>query len=687
MIDQFTKEDFELWLENHKPFESQGIIDGEYCYHIILDGQASIMVRSSIGKNGVAAGSGKDSIRLWLVGNDGEPLSNKIDRHTKRIKDWQKRLNEKIYKLAKRRANAGDCHNCFKPFSIYQNTKTDELFVKCRPCSKKLNKRMMGNLNNEGWFAEESQMSTPNSVSLPQPKSNTPSCPNCNSKMILKSGSYYDDFWGCSTFPKCKGTISMTKKKVVLKTFAPSAYQTAIYDFVENGSGHGIIYGVAGCGKTATAVSSLELLPPTAKAKYAAFNKHIERDIRSKAPDHISVSTFHTWGKANILNKYPLAVINQWKVHGIIDDLAPKIQGDLKYDVVKAVSLLKGNMRQPIESEIMEIADAFDLDIVENDTDLIATAFTKSIKDMKTIDFDDMVYYPAVGIVPCEKFDNIIVDEAQDMNSAQYILSKKSLALLGRFMGIGDPNQSIYAFRGAHIGIMDFIARELDATRLPLSISYRAPLAIVDLVNREYSHIQFEAAENAKNGYVGEIDYGSFLGKVDQNSAVLCRTNAPLIGPCFELIRRGIKATILGKDIGDGLVRLIEKRERLKRVSSLNELLRQIVVYCDNKIDKAFKKKRLSKVALFQDQKATITALAVGCDTIQKLKQKTSSVFSKDQSGVTFSTIHKAKGLEWQKVFVVGPLGNHPMGDAGQETNIRYVRDTRTLDQLYYVRG
>ena len=175
-------------------------------------------------------------------------------------------------------------------------------------------------------------------------KSNIPVCQTCNPNMLLRSGAHFDDFWGCRNYPKCKESVNIPKPKVKIKEFEPSQYQQDIYDFVENGSGHGVVYGVAGCGKTVTNVKSLELVPKTAKTKYAAFNKHIERDISSKAPDCIEVSTFHKWGLNNIRNMYPKVQIKKYKVHAIIDDLSPKIDDDLKSDTVKAVSLLKGNL-------------------------------------------------------------------------------------------------------------------------------------------------------------------------------------------------------------------------------------------------------------------------------------------------------------------------------------------------------
>ena len=65
----------------------------------------------------------------------------------------------------------------------------------------------------------------------------------------------------------------------------PSVYQEAIFDFVLNGKGDGIINAVAGSGKTWTLIQSarlLQLLPNAQRATFAAFNRHIAETLRAK---------------------------------------------------------------------------------------------------------------------------------------------------------------------------------------------------------------------------------------------------------------------------------------------------------------------------------------------------------------------------------------------------------------------
>jgi hypothetical protein len=353
-IDRFALEDFERFLEGQKPYESLGLVGSEYCYRLILDGQSAIMLRSSIGANGLAKESGKDSIRLWLVGNDDKPIGSKLDSWTTRVSGWQNRLFDKIFELVKRRINAGDCRECGKPFGIYKRKSDKKLFVKCFNCSKKLGRNINGNLNSEGWFSPASQMEAYNNDTARTKNRGQMACPketNHKDSNLLPSALRQENQINIP-----KSVVSETRKnsrnlqKLPAKTvldqflenpfqddperekpkFKPSKYQEAIYDFVKNGNGHGVVEGVAGCGKTTTNVEALKLVPRTAKIKYAAFNKHIEKDISAKAPSYVSVSTFHSWGLGNIKKAYPKIKINQWKVHNLIDDKSPQIEREFK---------------------------------------------------------------------------------------------------------------------------------------------------------------------------------------------------------------------------------------------------------------------------------------------------------------------------------------------------------------------
>lgn len=138
MIDQFTKDNFETYLKtNHQTYYPLGLIDGEECYNIALDNQASVTIRSSIKSNGLSADVGKDSIRCWLVDINSNPLGSKVSKWTTRQPNWQKRLDKNILQLLRWRMLAGDCPECDGPKGIFK-AKTEKNkgrpFAKCVEC-------------------------------------------------------------------------------------------------------------------------------------------------------------------------------------------------------------------------------------------------------------------------------------------------------------------------------------------------------------------------------------------------------------------------------------------------------------------------------------------------------------------------------------------------------------------------
>jgi hypothetical protein len=119
VIEQFSRDDFENYLtQNHSPFQCLGLVQGEEAYLLPLDSQVSIMVRSSVKRSGVSAGTGKDSIRVWLQ-NGSKPLGSKISKWTTRQPNWQSRLSKNIKQLILWRSLSGDCKECGHPKGIF----------------------------------------------------------------------------------------------------------------------------------------------------------------------------------------------------------------------------------------------------------------------------------------------------------------------------------------------------------------------------------------------------------------------------------------------------------------------------------------------------------------------------------------------------------------------------------------
>ena len=506
--------------------------------------------------------------------------------------------------------------------------------------------------------------------------------------------------WQLALEDSKNGKRKVQATPVVPKSFTPSKYQLAIFEFIKSGEGHGVIKAVAGSGKTTSLVEGLRFTDPDSKVAFVAFNRHIAKELAKRAPEHVHVSTLHSLGYSNIRAVLGKVEVEPRKLWHIIADVAEEVVRNYKiFDILQAngqpiarlVSLCKATLQEPTPENLEWIADRWNVETNGNTETIHRLAklvYKKSVKQVDVIDYDDMIHFSATGIVPCEEFNFPFVDECQDLNRAQIAMILKSVKNDGRIIAVGDEFQSIYGFRGADVDAIPNVIKALDATILPLSISYRCPRSHIELAQRLVPHI--EAADWAQEGIIESISDYKFLDTVHVGDLVLCRCNAPLIEPALSLIRRGVKAVILGRDIGKGLMNLVKKAQKKRRVYSLADTLDALMEYGNTEVRKLNRLGKSMRAQSLRDRIETIIALSDGCNTIAQLERKVSQVFKDDAEGVTFSSIHKAKGGEAERVFILKPdLMPHPKARAAwerqQERNIEYVALTRSKSELYFV--
>mmetsp|Transcript_60071 Transcript_60071/g.147684 ORF Transcript_60071/g.147684 Transcript_60071/m.147684 type:complete len:255 (+) Transcript_60071:28-792(+) len=164
--------------------------------------------------------------------------------------------------------------------------------------------------------------------------------------------------------------------------------------------------------------------------------------------------------------------------------------------------------------------------------------------------------------------------------------------------------------------------------------------------------------------------------------AVICRANRPLLALRRELLLRGVKCNMLGRaDLAEKLERLLERvvktcvRARLTRVR-LSSLLK-------GKIDD--KKARDGEN---KDDLESLLHLAESCpDGIVGVEKVLRDLKNEKEhkDAVTLATIHKAKGLEWKRVYILQKTLKHDDADEREEQNCAYVAATRAQQQLVFL--
>jgi superfamily I DNA/RNA helicase len=472
-----------------------------------------------------------------------------------------------------------------------------------------------------------------------------------------------------------------------------STYQIAAFDNVANGSGHTVINAVAGSGKTTVLQEAVSRhVPKGLSTLFVAFNKSIAEELgrRLQGVEGVEISTLHAYGLRCVTQSLGRLRIDGHRV----DDFCKILHGDesgtwdLRRDLAKCVSLCKGSLTSTPEG-VDEIIDAFGIDSATNGSRAKFIQDVLKIMQQCTdvsdgrIDFDDMIWLPVVKNLRQRQFDRVFVDELQDLNAGQIELTLRACKDGGRILGVGDPRQAIYRFRGADEHAFDNVKTRLEADELPLSICYRCCKAVI----REAQRI-VPAIEASPSAEEGEIRHAS-LDVMRKNAApgdfILSRTNAPLISLCLGFLAEGRRASIQGRDIGTQLgTQLASFVKKIKAPSV--EALRSYVEDWGVKECKRLAEKKRDTQAV-EDRVACLLALSEGATSVAAVVARIESLFA-DMSGwggahIALSTTHKAKGLERDRVWLLA--STYCKRPGVEEKNLYYVAVTRARKELILV--
>jgi DNA helicase-2/ATP-dependent DNA helicase PcrA len=498
-----------------------------------------------------------------------------------------------------------------------------------------------------------------------------------------------------------------------IKDVIPSQEQETFLEWVLSGSGNTILKAVAGAGKTFTlrlATQVIKHTNPRASVQVLVFAKKNADEMKGTFPEGVFTSTLHSaWFGA--YRKYQGAVqVDDKKVWNMLDIvLMNKYKEDVRRD--------KKQMYGAYVKKIVGYAKAEGIGyLVTNDTstweDLIsyhgATLDSKgasyseaieiardvlaaSIKNKEVVDFDDMLFMPLVYDVTTWQKDWIFIDEAQDTNPVQRALVKRMMKRNGRLVAVGDPRQAIFGFRGATADALDQIQVSHNATVSPLSVTFRNPTSVVELAQT----IVGDAIQAMPDAIEGEVNYMQQLPSdmLTPSDVILCRNTAPLVKAAYELIMNGIGCKILGRDIGAGLVKLIEKM----KAKGIDALIDKLDAWRGRELARAQAKDEDSLIQMIEDKYESIMAiieiLSENERTVPALITKINGMFSDDVNGgklITLATVHKSKGLEWDNVYIIRPdlmpskwARQEWMQE--QEENIQYVAYTRAMKTLNFV--
>jgi hypothetical protein len=394
--------------------------------------------------------------------------------------------------------------------------------------------------------------------------------------------------------------------------------------------------------------------------------------------------------------------------------------------------------------QMMDLMNQYEIEIPEDfeAEDVVRYAAATVIRGiplpgekLDRVDYDDMLYLPLALGLPFPKFHLVLTDETQDFNRAQELMLEKLIGDdFGRAIVVGDENQSIYGFRGADEHAFRNIHDMLSHTKkgvevCDLPINYRSDTAIIKHAQQWVPKLQGRGAALGEKD--GEVRFDTMFGQAMQavnndatddpkkeQFAFLCRINLPLVVTAYWLIGMGKKVSIIGKKtialplltIINELCGVVNKRtgnlpewgtERITDTADEHGrvveegLLTRLATYRDVQGRKLEKEKHAKKKDELDSNCDCIELICnrVLDDSVETVRREIGELFvedPKDKGVIMLSTVHRAKGLEWDSVYILRPdLMPHPLAESEkeliQERNLCYVAATRAKHKLHYI--
>lgn len=523
--------------------------------------------------------------------------------------------------------------------------------------------------------------------------------------------------------------FEMSKKvetMIASMKYAPSNYQTDAFCAVDSTRSNIVIAAVAGSGKTTTIIQLLDIIPASEKVLFLAFNKEIQKELHKRVTEkgftNVQVLTCHAFGFKQLTQEYGkkirdidankyIKMLRRVVNYALTGDstiyeygftpaqlafakanfvIPEDIQGRDEY--MNRVAKLCGLARLSLTTDVKELEQLgykHDVDLTNGEA-AMALALAEIGKNyVRYIDYTDMIYLPLALRLRVNQYDTVIVDECQDLNNSQRELMLKACTG-GRFIAVGDKAQAIYAFAGADSESFDKLVSTPNTIELPLSLCYRCGSDIIEMAKNIMPTIEAHSSTGK-----GNVNNDAKLADIQSGDLVLCRNNAPLVKLCMKYLQTGVKAVIKGQDIGKSIIKLVENTGKSSTADVLTALddekqlmLQHIAKKQNCSIEEAQDNQAYTN---FADKCNVVAFIGENCNTADDITACLERLFSDDNTtGIQLSSIHRAKGLEANNVFIIHrELMPSPKAKQDwqivQENNLMYVAYTRAKKVLGFI--
>ncbi len=280
-----------------------------------------------------------------------------------------------------------------------------------------------------------------------------------------------------------------------------------------------LLTALAGSAKTTTLVMIAEALPKV-DMLCLAFNKRIALEMQDRLPPNCQAQTLNSLGHRAWADSIGRRLnFNDRKNYQLLTKAIKQLgKAEQKFayldfaDTLKAIGDGKSCGYVPDDykernKRLMNDAEFHAWLEIEPTTiqwNLIRAVSMESLKFAKLgeIDFNDQILCPTIFSSLLPIFPQVLIDEAQDLSALNHALLAKLVR--HRIIACGDDCQSIYGFRGAHEDSMELLKRQFSMHELALTISFRCPRKVVELV--QWRAPQMRYPDFAIEGEVNFLD-------------------------------------------------------------------------------------------------------------------------------------------------------------------------------------
>lgn len=491
-----------------------------------------------------------------------------------------------------------------------------------------------------------------------------------------------------------------------------SEEQEDIFKFAVKGTFNMIVQAVAGAGKTTTLVECVKRIDPSKKILLLAHNKSTRDTLKERVGtrDNINIFTLHglAWRLfTEHFDKQPTLDDEKYRkyVNKNLKDIASEQYHNLsgpkklmyKANVFDLINKARHNLKQS-EKEIRKLATKkYGMTLVADECHLVSKILKWGSENLDIVDFQDLLWLPSQLGYFTKRYlaDIIMLDEAQDASLAQQDVIKRCFKRETRLFGFGDEDQTINSWCGSdsesfeHLHDKDEFRRP--AVDFPLTTNYRCGKNIIEYA-KKYTNKPIKARDDAPDGIVR---HEAHLDEVKDGDMILCRNIAPLM----EVYRRGVaggkKMYFRGEELGSKLIEDADCADGDTIQDIVKSMKKRLiatweVLSSESGIDE---KESMTdpRVLALLDTIKTMENLPPTVVKRSDLEKFSKEVFSDEgQEGIQLSTIHRAKGLEADNVFVVCPslipsrLARLEW-EITEEQHLLYVMCTRPKDSLNFV--